>query len=458
MSIRKKLFLSFIALITLNLLMFKFFFEQIIIEQLKTDRHNQYLDEKAAAEKVRVNQLMRSGIFKDPTELRELGEQLPEDLMYQMVVKDAENNTIFKKYSQAYILKNPKTGTTNNRERNDLKVVAEYHFQHDPPNLGQTIIYFYTDDSDILATKGVSMMLWFIYGSIVLAGLVMLTFLVRWILRPVNELSRVTQEIREGKRYVSFSYTSNDEFAQLFRYFTDMVEELRFSEERQQELISAIAHDFRTPLTTIKGYASYIGSGRVTELERIQKQMSKIEQKTLDLEKLLDELQDFTQQSAELPLTISRIHLKTFMKNIVEDYLIKTKEAGLSFQWKLRVSNELHIEADEAKLRRVLENLLNNAIYYNKPNGSILLTCDQRDGHVLISVIDKGEGISAEDLPKIFTKFYRAEKSRNRNSGGTGLGLTICQSIVRRHGGEITVTSEVGEGSCFSFTIPFFQR
>jgi signal transduction histidine kinase len=458
MSIRKKLFLSFIALITLNLLMFKFFFEQIIIEQLKTDRHNQYLDEKAAAEKVRVNQLMRSGIFKDPTELRELGEQLPEDLMYQMVVKDAENNTIFKKYSQAYILKNPKTGTANNRERNDLKVVAEYHFQHDPPNLGQTIIYFYTDDSDILATKGVSMMLWFIYGSIVLAGLVMLTFLVRWILRPVNELSRVTQEIREGKRYVSFSYTSNDEFAQLFRYFTDMVEELRFSEERQQELISAIAHDFRTPLTTIKGYASYIGSGRVTELERIQKQMSKIEQKTLDLEKLLDELQDFTQQSAELPLTISRIHLKTFMKNIVEDYLVKTKEAGLSFQWKLRVSNELHIEADEAKLRRVLENLLNNAIYYNKPNGSILLTCDQRDGHVLISVIDKGEGISAEDLPKIFTKFYRAEKSRNRNSGGTGLGLTICQSIVRRHGGEITVTSEVGEGSCFSFTIPFFQR
>jgi len=457
MGIRKKLFLTFIALITLNLVMFKFVFEQIIIEQLKTDRHNQYRDEKAAAEKVRVNQLMRSGYFKDPAELRELGDQLPEDLMYQIVVKDAENNTIFKKYSQAYILKNPKTGASHNRE-NDLKVVAEYYFQHDPPNLGQTIIYFYTDDSDILATKGVSMMLWFIYGSIVLAGLVMLMLLMRWILRPVNELSRVTQEIREGGRFVSFTYSSNDEFAQLFRYFTDMVEELRFSEERQQELISAIAHDFRTPLTTIKGYASYIGSGRVTDLDRIRKQMTRIEQKTLDLEKLLDELQDFTQQSVHLPLAISRIHVKTFMQHIVEDYLDKTKEAGLSFHWKLRISHELHIEGDEAKLRRVLENLLNNAIYYNKPNGSILLTCDQRERHVLFSVIDKGEGIAEEDLPKIFTKFYRAEKSRNRNNGGTGLGLTICQSIVRRHGGEITVTSELGEGSCFSFTIPFVQR
>jgi signal transduction histidine kinase len=458
MSIRNKLFLSFLALITLNLLMFKFVFEDIIVEQLKNDRHNQYRDEKATAEKVRLNQLMRSRTFKDPTELRELAKQLPEDLMYKMVVQDADGNAIFVKTSHAYDLKNPaKPSNPKNPEPNDLKVVAEYHFQHDPPNQGSTIIYFYTDDADILATKGVSMMLWYIYGSIALVGLVLVTFLVRWILLPVNELSRVIQEIREGKRYVSFSYTSHDEFGQLFRYFTDMVEQLRFSEERQQELISAIAHDFRTPLTTIKGYASYIGSGRVTDLGRIQKQMTKIEQKTADLEKLLDELQDFTQQSTELKLNISRIHVKSFVNSIAEDYVVKTREAGLSFRWKIRVSGELYIEADEGKLRRVLENLLNNAIYYNKPNGSILLTCDQRDGHVLFSVIDKGEGISAEDLPKVFTKFYRAEKSRNRNSGGTGLGLTICQSIVQRHGGNISVTSELGEGSCFSFTIPFIQ-
>nr|WP_286085895.1 ATP-binding protein [Brevibacillus sp. NSP2.1] len=86
-----------------------------------------------------------------------------------------------------------------------------------------------------------------------------------------------------------------------------------------------------------------------------------------------------------------------------------------------------------------------------------MVTCDQREGHVLFSVIDKGEGIAAEDLPKIFNKFYRAEKSRNRNNGGTGLGLTICQSIVRRHGGELTVNSEQGIGSSFSFTIPFYH-
>jgi len=145
------------------------------------------------------------------------------------------------------------------------------------------------------------------------------------------------------------------------------------------------------------------------------------------------------------------------LKGIIEDYLTRIKDAGLSFQWKLRVSNELHIEADETKLRRVMENLLNNAIYYNKPQGSIMITCDQREGHVLFSVIDKGEGISSEDLPKVFTKFYRAEKSRNRNNGGTGLGLTISQSIVRRHGGELMVNSELGVGSSFSFTIPFYH-
>lgn len=458
MSLRNKLFLSFIALITLNILLFKFVFQDIIVDQLKNDRHNQYQYEKEAAEKVRLNQLLRSSNFKDPTERQELEKQLPEDVMYRMVIKDANGNTIYSKTSQAYNLKVPTSNPNRvSSKKSELKSVAEYHFQQEPPREGEIVIYFYTDDYDIMSTTGVSMMLWFIYGSLVLVGLVLMALFVRWILRPVSELSRVTQEIREGKRLVTFTYKSHDEFGQLFRYFGDMVDELRFSEERQSEMIASIAHDFRTPLTTIKGYASYIGSGRVTELERIQKQMSKIELKTSDLEKLLDELQDFSQQSTEVRLNITRIHVKGFLKGIIEDYLTRIKEAGLSFQWKLRVSNELHIEADETKLRRVMENLVNNAIYYNKPNGSILITCDQREGHVLFSVIDKGEGIAAEDLPKIFTKFYRAEKSRNRNNGGTGLGLTISQSIVKRHGGEIMVNSEQGIGSSFSFTIPFYH-
>jgi len=458
MSLRNKLFLSFLGLLALNILLFKFVFQDIIVEQLKNDRHTQYQYEKETAEKVRLNQLLRSSNFKDPTERLELEKQLPEDVMYRMVVKDANGNTLYSKTSQAYNLKMPpSTPSRASSPKGDLKVVAEYHFQQEPPREGETVIYFYTDDYDIMATKGVSMMLWYFYGSILLVGLVLLALFVRWILRPVSELSRVTQEIKEGNRLVSFTYRSYDEFGQLFRYFGDMVDELRYSEERQSELIAAIAHDFRTPLTTIKGYASYIGSGRVTDMSRIQKQMNKIEQKTLDLEYLLDELQDFTQQSIEVRLNISRIHVKNFMKGIIEDYLTRIQEAGLSFHWKLRVSSELHIEADEHKLRRVMENLINNAIYYNKPHGSILITCDQREGHVLFSVIDQGEGIAQEDLPKVFTKFYRAEKSRNRNNGGTGLGLTICQSIVRRHGGEITVNSEVGIGSSFTFTIPFYS-
>ncbi|MGG1664285.1 sensor histidine kinase [Brevibacillus sp. NRS-1366] len=458
MSLRNKLFLSFIALITLNILLFKFVFQDIIVDQLKNDRHNQYQYEKEAAEKVLLNQLLRTSNFKDPTERQELEKQLPEDVMYRMVIKDANGNTIYSKTSQAYDLKVPSNNSNRvTPKKSELKSVAEYHFQQEPPREGEIVIYFYTDDYDIMSTTGVSMMLWFIYGSLVLVGLVLLALFVRWVLRPVSELSRVTQEIREGKRLVTFTYKSHDEFGQLFRYFGDMVDELRFSEERQSEMIASIAHDFRTPLTTIKGYASYIGSGRVTELERIQKQMGKIELKTSDLEKLLDELQDFSQQSTEVGLNISRIHVKGFLKGIIEDYLTRIKEAGLSFQWKLRISNELHIEADETKLRRVMENLINNAIYYNRPNGSILITCDQREGHVLFTVIDKGEGIAAEDLQKIFTKFYRAEKSRNRNNGGTGLGLTISQSIVRRHGGEIMVNSEQGIGSSFSFTIPFYH-
>ena len=424
---------------------YKFVFENIIVEQLKNDRHEQFKAEREAANRVRINQLIRTNAFKDPTELRELSDKLPDDLMYKMIVEDARGNQIFTKVSEAY-------------KEKGTQVVAEYYYQHEPPDLGGTIIRFYTNDSEILASKGVSMIVMYIYGSVIIVGLVFLFILVRWILRPVNELAQATQEIKSGKRNVSFTYKTKDEFFQLFRSFVAMVDQLRFSDQRQQELISAIAHDFRTPLTTIKGYASYIASGRVTDLDRIQNQMKKIEQKAQDLERLLDELQDYSQLSMDQPLQIGRLHVKSFIQNISEEYGDKAKEAGLHFSTKSRVSNELFVEADEQKLRRVMQNLLNNAITYNKPAGSILLTCDQREQHVLFSVIDKGEGISQEDLAKIFTKFYRAEKSRNRNNGGTGLGLTICQSIVEQHGGQITAISELGEGSCFSFTIPFYQK
>ncbi|MET3292039.1 sensor histidine kinase [Brevibacillus fluminis] len=447
MTIGKRLFLSFLAVIALNLLSYKFIFENIIVEQIKTDRHEQFKQEMDAAAKVRLNQLLRSYHFKDPVESREISEQLPDDMMYVITIEDGRGNTMYTKESEAYRLK----------KDSSKKVVSEYHFEHDSTSLGTTIIRFYTDDSDILATKGVTMVVIYIYGSVIIVGLLLIFMLVRWILRPVNELSVLTQDIKAGKREVSFSYKANDEFAALLHSFADMVEQLRISEDRQQELIAAIAHDFRTPLTTIKGYASYIASGRITDIERIRRQMGKIEQKVGDLDELLDELQDYSRLSNELPLTTNRFRLHHFMRQISEEYKTKVRDAGLHFHSKIRVSPELHIEADEFKLRRVLQNLLNNAIYYNKPDGSILLTCDQRDGQVVISVIDKGEGIAEDELPKIFTKFYRAEKSRNRNNGGTGLGLTICQSIIERHQGQITVTSELGRGSCFTVSIPIHQ-
>lgn len=442
MGIGKKLALSFLVVIVVHLLSYQLIFKNIIIKQIKEDRHQEFLLEKNAANLVQISQLMRSSSFKDPLEARQFSETLPEDLMYKITVYDGNGQISYTYESHAY-----------DENTSEKQMVAEYHFQHEPPRMGETIVQFYTNDSDILASKGVTMIILYIYGSIFITGVLLVMFLVRWILRPIKELSTMIQEIKAGKRDVSFSYRANDEFGQLFRYFTDMVDQLRYSEQRQQELIAAIAHDFRTPLTTIKGYASYISHGRITDLERIRAQTGKIKQKAVDLERLLDELQEFS--SEHTPLVINRFHVHTFITSIVEEYAEKAKEAGLTLSTRLRVSRALHIEADEAKLRRVLANLLDNAIYYNKPNGSILLTLDQREHHVLFSVIDKGEGISAEDLPHIFTKFYRVEKSRNRNNGGTGLGLSICQRIVESHGGEINVISKLGEGSCFWFTIPF---
>ncbi|QOS97648.1 HAMP domain-containing histidine kinase [Brevibacterium sp. JNUCC-42] len=448
MKISNKILLAFLAVIVIHILAYRFVFQNIIVDQLKTDRHEQFLLGKEVAERVSFNEVIRRSLFKDPNELKELTKQLPEDLMYTIVVEDENGNAITTKTSEAFETKGK-----------GLKmVVAEYFIDRSAPVEGRTVVRFYTDDYDILASKGVSMIIMYIYVSLIFVGIILFIVVIRWILRPVDELSRVTQEIKAGKRDVAFSYQSTDEFGQLFHYFDDMVEELNIVEERQQELMAAIAHDFRTPLTTIKGYASYIASGRVTDLERIQKQMAKIEEKALDLENLLDELQDHNQWMGRFPLNLTRIHIRTFAINIAEEYATRLEHSPISFSSKFRISDSLHMEADEQKLRRVLENLLNNAIHYNKPNGSILFTCDMGNNEVSFSVIDKGEGIAEEDLSKIFTKFYRAEKSRNRNSGGTGLGLTICQRLVERHEGKIIVSSQLGIGSAFTVAIPLKQK
>lgn len=445
MKIGHRLIITFFIVIGVHLLAYKLIFEEIIVEQIKLDRHEQFLTERKTVEMVLRSQSQRTEASLEP-EWRHYSDQLSDDLMYTITVLDRDGNTVYSKESLAY-----------QAEEADKKLVAEYLFQHESPQKETTVIQFYNNDSDIMATKGVTLIVLYIYASIILIGLFLIFLLIRWILRPVNELSKAIQETKAGKRSATFSYRKEDEFGQLFRYYTDMVKELRYSEERQQELIAAIAHDFRTPLTMIKGYASFIGSGRVNDWEKIRSQMTKIEQKVDDLQYLLDELQDFTKITEEIPLFMSRIHVYSFMQTIIEEYADKSREAGLTFNSKLRISKGLHIDADAAKLRRVLVNLLDNAIDYNKPNGSILLTCDQYEHSLLFSVIDKGEGIPEKDLPKIFTKFYRPDKSRNRDNGGTGLGLTICQNIVRSHGGEISVTSQLGEGSCFYFTIPFYR-
>ncbi|WP_232697770.1 sensor histidine kinase [Brevibacillus daliensis] len=447
MKISTKILLAFLVVIVIHLLVYRYFFQNIIVDQLKTDLHQQYLLEKEVAELISFNENISSNLQKFPEEVKELTKQLPEDLMYTIEIKDGTGHTITSKSSKTFDAKG----------KGPKKIVAEYVFERGNQSSGRTVVRFYTDDYDILSFKGIEMLILYLYISMIFIGIILFFIVIRWILRPVNELSRVTQEIKYGRRDVTFTYHSNDEFGQLFHQYDEMVEEISLVEERQQELMAAIAHDFRTPLTTIKGYASYIASGRVIDPARIQKQMTKIEQRAADLEFLLDELQDHNQLVGHFPINISRLNIREFASRIAEEYATRLDENSIQFLSKIRVSERMHMEADEQKLRRVLENLLNNAIHYNKPDGNILFTCDIGNNEVIFSVIDKGEGIAEEDLPKIFTKFYRTEKSRNRNSGGTGLGLSICQRLIELHSGHIKVTSQLGVGSAFTVFLPLIQ-
>ncbi len=278
---------------------------------------------------------------------------------------------------------------------------------------------------------------------------------------PLKELNKASEYISRGKLDERIKYNSDTEIGNFAEAFDRMREELKDSLEKQQaleksrkELVACISHDLKTPITSIKAYVEGIQDGIAKDGEMMNKYLTIIKKKTESLSKLIDDLFQHSQaELGELKINKEEQYSYELLTRILEPIKMEFIQSEVKFCIRENIPDVL-VNVDARRIEQVILNLIQNSKKYTSTGDNIYFSAFLEEEHLKISVKDTGFGIDPVDIPFIFQKFYRGEKSRSRDFGGAGLGLSICKNIIESHGGHIFVESTLGKGSNFYFTIP----
>ncbi|HAJ62119.1 MAG TPA: two-component sensor histidine kinase [Cyanobacteria bacterium UBA8543] len=277
------------------------------------------------------------------------------------------------------------------------------------------------------------------------------------IVQPLTQIEQVTKKFASGNLDERLPPSEIPEINQLATSFNTMAVSLEDVEHRRRELVSDLTHELRTPLTVVRGYLEELSGGRIEATPAVYQQLTK---ETKRLERLINDLQELSKAEAGyLPIKLQPVDLRPLLEALVQKFSDQLLEDGP--QLHLQCPDQLPmVLADIDRVEQVLVNLIGNALTYTD-KGSITVQAEVQSegGKVLtprlwIAVTDTGVGIAPEDLPHVFERFWRAEKSRNQHTGGTGIGLAISQRLVELQGGQIEVESKLGKGSIFRFFLP----
>lgn len=298
---------------------------------------------------------------------------------------------------------------------------------------------------------------YFLWGGLiaVIVAFILTLFLSRRILSPVKALSRAAAKLGGGDFKQRVKITDSGELSELGDTFNSMAADLERAEKVRRNMVADVAHELRTPISNIRGYLEAVQDGVVQmDADTIRT----IAEEANLLSRLVDDLQELSlAEAGEIKLNRQEIDLKELINQTTAAIQAQAKEKNILLTTALQ-ANLAPVDVDSQRIKQVLSNLLENAIVYTPHSGSVTVEAAQQEGWIEISVLDNGEGIPADELPLIFERFYRVDKSRSRRTGGHGLGLTIARRLVEAHGGKIEAQSEPGKGSRFSFTVPVFKR
>lgn len=308
-----------------------------------------------------------------------------------------------------------------------------------------------------------------VLGLVILIGVgVLLTlWLYRSILRPLGNLQEATKQIRDGNLDFTLEVESEDEIGQLCQDFEEMRIRLKESGEEKlqydresKELISNIAHDLKTPITAIKGYAEGIMDGVASSPQRLDKYIRTIYNKANDMDRLIDELTFYSKiDTNKIPYTFTKINVAQYFKDCVDEVGLDMEAKGIELGYFNYVDEDVVVIADAEQMKRVINNVIGNSVkYIDKKKGIINIRIKDVGDFIEVEIEDNGKGIAQKDLPNIFDRFYRADSSRNSSKGGSGIGLSIVRKIIEDHGGKIWATSKEGIGTEIHFVLRKYQE
>jgi len=270
------------------------------------------------------------------------------------------------------------------------------------------------------------------------------------IVQRLTEMEQITRKFAAGELNARLPKSDIPEINRLGASFNSMAASLEGVEARRRELIGDMTHELRTPLTVVRGYLEELADGEIEPSPEIYQQLAK---ETKRLERLVNDLQELSKAEAGyLPINMQSVNLRPLLESLVNRFADQLLEDGpvLQLEFPPQIPPVL---TDIDRTEQVLVNLVGNAMRYTV-TGSITIRVWTQASKLWIAVIDTGIGIAAEDLPHVFERFWRSDKSRARHYGGTGIGLTISRRLVELQGGQIEVESELGKGSTFRFSLP----
>ncbi len=297
---------------------------------------------------------------------------------------------------------------------------------------------------------------------IITTAVILILWLYRGIIYPLNVLKRATREMKEGNLDYSIHMNTYDEIGELCDDFEEMrihlkelIEVKMQYETNSRELLSNISHDLKTPLTTIKGYAEGIIDGVADSPEKIDRYIKTIYNKANDMTALVDELSMYARiDNNSLPYNFRIIEVNEYFDDCIDELTFEMEVKHIKLTYECQVNTKCKMIIDTEQMKKVIHNIINNSEkYMDKEEGTIKVCVKEQGDFIQIEIEDNGAGIAERDLPNIFERFYRADMSRNSQKGGSGLGLAIVRKIIEEHGGSIWAVSEVGIGTTINFTV-----
>lgn len=280
--------------------------------------------------------------------------------------------------------------------------------------------------------------------------------------RRIQALNRAVREIRLQGLGVRAEVEGQDEIAELARAFNDMAAQLQATDQRRKtlerlrrDLIVWVSHDLQTPLASIRAIVEALADGVVEDGETSRRYLQTAKREVKALSSLIDDLFEMAQLDAGgIELDLQPNALSDLISDTLESFSALAADGGITLTGEVQADVD-PVPMDVGRVGRVLNNLLSNAMRHTPPGGEVRVFARRQGLHAEVEVRDTGDGITSEELPHIFERFYRGEESRSRSTGGAGLGLAIAKGFVEAHGGEIRAEPADGGGARFFFTLPY---